>query len=214
MRALNNDGLEGPPLRGEELDQLAPNPLPPQAAEQAHGPGTLRTGEYSDLVRRLFQRPSAVSITSSGADSLHLGICEGIAAELAKTGKQVVVVPVDRLLLMNPVRVIDDLSLLPGVSPNVWVWPSIAQQVEVFGAGSIGEGEDWLERLRRNFHTVLLDCPPLEAMPGVAEISAMVDATLLVVQAGRSTRQQIRKDQLALQLSGATVAGCILIGAK
>ncbi len=194
---------------GGELDPFSSATMEPRGETNPRRPGP-----YTDLVRRLCYRPSAVSVTSSGAFTGQLAICEGIATELARTGKQVVVVPVDRLLLMNPIRVIDDLSLLPGVSPNVWVWPSIAQQLEVFGPDSVKKGEDWLERLRRNFHTVILDCPPLESMPGVAEISAMVDATLLVVEAGRSTRQQIRKDQLALQLSGATVAGCILVGGK
>lgn len=189
------------------LDPLAQGDLAQASDEGRVG----RSGEYTELLRRLFNRPSAVAITASGADTVQLGVCEGIASELAASGKQVVVVPVDRLLLMNPIRVIDDISLLPGVSPNVWVWPSIAQQLEVFGPRTLSGGENWLERLRRNFHTVILDCPPLESMPGVSEISAMVDATVLVVEAGRTTRQQIRKDQLALQLRGATLAGCILV---
>jgi Mrp family chromosome partitioning ATPase len=189
------------------LDPLAtPDAAPAVTEETAEYPKG-----YAELLRRLFYRPSVVAVTTSGTDAVQVDVCAGIAAELAASGKQVVVVPVDRLLLMNPIRVIDDISLLPGVSPNVWVWPSISQQMAVFGNQPINAGESWLDRLRRTFYTVILDCPPIEAMPGVTEIAAMVDATVLVVEAGRTTKQQIRKDQLALQLKGATIAGCVLV---
>jgi Mrp family chromosome partitioning ATPase len=185
--------------------------LTPQTATEAPSAADARPGDYSELVRRLFNRPSAIAVTASGVHGVQTGVCEGIAAELAAAGKQVVVVPVDRLLLTNPIRVIDDLSVLPVVSPNIWVWPSIAQQFEVFDQPPAPSGENWLARLRQSFHAILLDCPPIDSMPGVLELSAMADATLLVVEAGRTTRQQIRKDQLALQSKGATLAGCILV---
>ena len=190
------------------------DPAVHQQELQAAPSALARPGKYSELLTTLFQHPSAVAVTACGADIDQSGICEGIASELAASGKKVVVVPVDRLLLANPIRVIDDISLLPGATPNVWVWPSIAQQLEVFSPRALVEGENWLIRLRRGFHTVILDCPPLESAPEVCEFSAIVDSTLLVIEAERTTKQQIQKDQHVLRTRGINLAGCILVRGK
>jgi Mrp family chromosome partitioning ATPase len=65
--------------------------------------------------------------------------------------------------------------------------------------------------LRRDFDAVLLECPPVETAPAAAAIAAMADATVLVIEACRTTKQQIQRDQQALQLRGVKLAGCILM---
>jgi len=60
----------------------------------------------------------------------------------------------------------------------------------------------------------LLDCPATGATPAAAQLAAMADAAMLVVEAGRTTRRQIQHDQRALQLTGVKVAGCILMQQK
>ena len=96
--------------------------------------------------------------------------------------------------------------------PNVWLWPSESvQNIEPFKPREAVRSGNWLDDLRRTFDSVLLDCPPLAASTGAAEVAAMADATILAVEAGRTSKQQIQRDQRVLQLAGARLAGCILI---
>jgi hypothetical protein len=83
----------------------------------------------------------------------------------------------------------------------------------------------WLDSLRQDFDSIVLDCPALEIIPGggaigamvdatvlaVAAIAAMADATVLAVDAANTPKQQIVLDQRLLQLSNAKLAGCVLI---
>lgn len=172
-------------------------------------------GRYADLLRRLFNSPSAVAIVGSGIGSKCADVCYEIASELGAAGKRVVVVQVDRLLRMDPLTVLDETALVPGGAPNIWLWPAAAgHTIEFFKSRSaVGEG-NWLDYLRESVDSILLDCPEVRVGSGVTEIAAMADATVLVVEAGRSTGQKILVDQHALQLSGAKLVGCILIEGK
>lgn len=194
------------------LEKAASKTSFPRYATQTPIETPARPGEYLDLIRRLFHRPSAVAIVGSGAGGSANGVCEEIAAELAKSGKRVVVVPVASLLRMNPIVVPDKTAFMPGSARNVWLWPSpLGQQIEFFKSHGAADADSWLDCLRRNFDSVLLDCSAGEVTPGVADIAAMVDAVVLVAEAGRTTRQQIQRDQRALQLRDAQLAGCILL---
>jgi hypothetical protein len=171
-------------------------------------------GVYAELIRRLFDVPSAIAIVgamSSGSFG-GPGICESIATQVADSSKRVALVPVDRLLRMNAVPIPDDTSFMPGRAPGVWIWPSpVGQQIEFFKPRMRADPGDWLDCLRRNFDSVLLDCPAIDSVPEAVEVAAMADATVLAVEAGRTTKQQIMNTQNALRSRGARQAGCILI---
>ena len=77
--------------------------------------------------------------------------------------------------------------------------------------GPAASAAEWLDSLRLVFDSVLLDCPATETAPAAAQLAAMADAAMLVVEAGRTTRQQIQRDQRALQLRGVKLMGCILM---
>ncbi|MGC2107979.1 MAG: hypothetical protein WA655_00590 [Candidatus Korobacteraceae bacterium] len=171
--------------------------------------------EYHVLIRRLFQSHSAVALVA-GPGQRTGDICEGIAAELAASGRRVVLVRVDALLAMNPLPIPDESACAPGRAPNIWLWPSTAgAQVEFFKASApaLAAG-DWLDSLRRNFDSVLLDCPAVDTVAGGAEVASKADAAVLAVEAGRAPKQQIQRCQRALQSSGVKLAGCILIGRR
>jgi hypothetical protein len=170
-----------------------------------------RSGEYLDLVRSLFQGHSVLAVVDSGSGSRAPEACRGIAAELAASGNRVVIVQVASLLRMNQFP--DATACLPGRVPNVSLWPGTAgAPVEFFQSPAPEPSAgNWLASLRRNFDSVLLDCPPVETAPAAAAITAMADATVLVIEACRTTKQQIQRDQQALQLRGVKLAGCILM---
>src|SRR4030095_9627555 len=162
--------------------------------------------EYGELIQRLFQGPSAVAIVGIGLEKGVVGVCEGIAKELAAAGKRVVIVPVDSLLR-------SETSLISTLARNVWRWPSpLGRPLEFFNSSeSKPDAENWLDVLRRNFDSVRLDGPAVDMMFGVTEVAAMADAAVLVVQSGQTSRNQVQDDQRALQLRGDTLAGCILL---
>jgi Mrp family chromosome partitioning ATPase len=173
------------------------------------------SGEYLELIRHLFLGPTAVAVVGGNSGRSTEGvsaIVQSMAAELAAFGKRVVIVPVNQLLLMNSITAPDEQAFAPGDAQRIWFWPSSAsQKIEFFKSRESDTPGNWLDVLRRNFDSVLLDCPHVEGAPGVSEVGAMADAAVLVVETGLTSKQQIRQDQRALQLRGARVAGSILI---
>ena len=96
----------------------------------------------------------------------------------------------------------------------MWHWPSRpGQQNEFFNFRAPAGPGNWLDSLRGNFDSVLLDCPALEKAPGGVAVGAMAEAAVLAVEA-HTPRIQVLRDQRALQLSGVKLAGCILVNAK
>jgi hypothetical protein len=165
------------------------------------------SGDYEQL-RPLFTAPSAVAIVGQSSNN----VCESLAKVLASSGKRVIVVPVERLLRINPKEVPDETAFVAGNVPNVWHWPSpLDRQLELFKPRLRAGSGHWLDSLRRNFDAVLLHCECIEATPSAAEITAMADAAVLVVDGFRTAKQQVQREQHALQLTGAKLVGCILI---
>ena len=169
------------------------------------------SGEYLDLIRTLFQSRAVVAVVDSGSGARAPEACRGIAAELAASGNRVVIVEVASLLRMSQIP--DATACLPGRAPNVSLWPGTAgAPVEFFQSPASAPSDgNWLASLRRDFDAVLLDCPPVETAPAAAAIAAMADAAVLVIEACRTPKQQIQRDQQALQLRGVQLAGCILM---
>lgn len=179
--------------------------------------------QFPELIRRLFRDRSAVAIVSSGFDGVG-GVCDAIAAELGALGKRSVIVQVERLLNVSLAILSAENAPVPGSTPNVWHWPCpLDRQIEFFKSQSpvkIDAGK-WLDSLRQSFDYVLLSCPPLEpenpelqqmeAADGIAEVAAAADVAVLVVEASRTPRRQIQRDQIKLQLRGVKLGGCILI---
>jgi non-specific protein-tyrosine kinase len=67
-----------------------------------------------------------------------------------------------------------------------------------------------LARLQSAADLVVLDSPPLQAVADAAVLSSFVNATLLVIDAGRSRRRTVRPAREALARAGATVVGAVL----
>jgi hypothetical protein len=173
------------------------------------------SGEYVELIRRLFHGPAAVAVVG-GQIGIRAGsvsqIAQDLAERLSASGKRVVVVPIGDLLGTNLMSTPEEPASIPGSDPRIWVWPAPGgQKIEFFKSRECDDRVNWLDSLRRNFDSVLLDCPNVEDAPGVSEVAAMADAAVLVAQAGATSRQQVQQDCRALQLRGARVVGCILI---
>jgi hypothetical protein len=193
------------------LGRSGVNSVPPRTE---HPPleSLFRSGEYLYLIQRLFSMPSVVAIGGSGSGEAVRKICDDIAAEMASAGKRVVVVPSATVSGLSSLEAADDTAFVPGRAPNTWILPaSTGRQFEFPRLRQRADQENWVGGLRRNFDAALLECGGLGATPGVAEVMALADAAVLVVEAGRTSKHRVQRDQRALELKGAKLAGCVLI---
>jgi non-specific protein-tyrosine kinase len=67
-----------------------------------------------------------------------------------------------------------------------------------------------LDRLKAESDLVIFDSPPLAAVTDAAILSSFLDGTVLVIDAERSRRSDVRLARAALDRAGATVLGAVL----
>jgi Mrp family chromosome partitioning ATPase len=182
-----------------------------QSLEVRHLSQPAASREYTELIRRLFPSPAAVAVVGTIPGEDVSGICAGLAKELANSGKRVLVASVEKLLRMRPIPVPDATVFLPGEIPNVWSWRTPpGPRLEIFRSQATTEGQ-WLDTLRRSFDSVVLDCSAVFSESGAAEVAALADAAVLIVEAGKTDKQRIKHLQQTLELKGAKVAGIVLV---
>ncbi len=70
--------------------------------------------------------------------------------------------------------------------------------------------KDLLRQLTEKYDHVLIDSPPLTNVTDPVILSTMVDGVILVVQAGRSTRDLVRRARTELSSVGAKIFGVVL----
>jgi Mrp family chromosome partitioning ATPase len=70
--------------------------------------------------------------------------------------------------------------------------------------------KDLIQTLRTQFGLVIVDCRPLLASDDVPRLAHLVDGVIMVVQADRSTNQQLRHALQLLALTGAAFKGFVL----
>jgi len=105
--------------------------------------------------------------------------------------------PLENLIVKLP---IPNLSVLPcGPIP-----PNPAELI------SSDRMKDLLRNLGQQFDHILIDSPPLISVTDPVILSTMVDGSILVVQAGKSTRELVRRARQELGGVGAKVFGVVL----
>ncbi len=71
-----------------------------------------------------------------------------------------------------------------------------------------------LKTLHDNFTHVVIDSPPIASFTDGVLIASMVDGVILVVHAGKSSRQVVRRSKQLLNDIGAKIFGCVLNNAN
>ena len=92
------------------------------------------------------------------------------------------------------------LSLLPAGSPA----PSISSLLHSPRA------VEFLEGLRQEFHTVIIDTPPMLNMPDARVLGRLADGVILVVRSAQTTREAAAAAAQRLTEDGTRVLGTIL----
>jgi capsular exopolysaccharide synthesis family protein len=171
---------------------------------QPHGPAaeayrTIRTGILSMAQRRKLKVLAFVSPVQGEGKSM---TCANVAAAIGQTGKRVLTISADirRPTLHEFLGVPNELGLTEvlegGTSFETAVQRSEMGGVWVLTGGqpSAGPAEllqssmmsDLIEHVRGSFDFVILDCPPVLGLADSLAILPLADATMLVVQAGRT----------------------------
>lgn len=168
--------------------------------------------------------PRTLLITSALGGDGKTVTAANLAASLAQGGRRTILVEAD---LRRPT-----LGRLLGLVPDVGVTTVVAGKAS--RAEAIQESADFhvltsgpippnpsellgsqafralLAGLREDYDSVVVDTPPLIAVTDAAVTAAAVDAVLIVCQARRTTRPDLRKALFGLRAVDANVAGVVL----
>ncbi len=102
----------------------------------------------------------------------------------------------------------------------------LTQPTEINGLSIITSGSflpnpaEWLgssrmyeliEKLKeQKFHTIIFDTPPIGLVTDAALLSSMVDGTIIVIEGGRTHRNEVQKSYEAIKKVGGEVIGTVL----
>jgi capsular exopolysaccharide synthesis family protein len=180
---------------------------------------------------RLERQISLIQVTSPSAGEGKTSTVANLGVALARAGNRVVIVCCDLRRpriheffgLQNEVGFV---SVLLGESPltaAIQTVPGVAR-LALLAAGpppanpsellSSRRAEEVFDALRKNADFVLVDCPPLLPVTDAVVLSEQVDATLLVVNAGTTTRRRLHHAADLLRQVNAPLAGMVLNGAS
>lgn len=173
--------------------------------------------------------PKMLLITSSLPAEGKTTTATNTAISLAQTGAKVLIIDADMRrprvhsifgmpntnglsnLLANELSDRDlDAAILYDKSTRLFVMPSgpiPPNPAELIGSEQMAH---LLEMLRTRFTHVVLDSPPIASFTDGVLIASMVDGVILVVHAGVSSRQVVRKARVLLNEIGAKVFGVVL----
>ncbi len=164
---------------------------------------------------------SVIAFTSSSPGEGVSHVVRSFAAELVRhTGKLVVTVGAQRLQQLRAM----DYMQLPQLCVNtnlhnLWMLPnkefdcSLADTHYAQADAWQREPEFGLERVqafRSEFDYTLIDCPALKASYEAPMLAPIVDGMVLVVEADRTKREQIRRAQQTIGMSNGKLLGLVL----
>lgn len=170
-----------------------------------------------------------VLITSAGQGDGKTTVAANLGVALAEGGKHVLLVDAD--LRRPSVHRLFELPPAPGLSNALLheegELPVVATTVPGLSILAAGDpppnpGEfvasprlgRLLARARSSFDVVLIDTPPVSLVADAAVLAPSVDGVLLVVSAGRTKRDLVRRAKDQLEKVGARLLGVVLNNAK
>ncbi len=214
-RGVAARGAEGTPI--ELMVHHAPGSVMAEAARQ------IRTNLLFSSPDRPHRR---ILVTSAGPGEGKTMVASTLAAALAQTGQRVLLVDCDlrRSRLHQVFGLSNDVGVTTGVMdhargvaapratlvPNLSVLPAgpaVATPAELLHSDSF---RALLDELGTRFDRIVLDSSPVALVTDAAILASLVDATLLVVRAGRTPRVLATRAVAVLGDVGVKVAGTVL----
>ncbi len=189
---------------------------------------TLRTNlEFSALDKPL----QTMVVTSAGADEGKSTTLANLAVTLAQSGKRVILVDCDLRRpslhtvfgvpnncgvtdLMRDDSQLANPPLQDTPVPNLKVLTSgqlPPNPSELLGSRRMGEV---IQRLLAHADVLLFDAPPIIAVTDAALLSSKVDGVLMVIGAGKTSREHAKKAKALLDKAHARLVGAVLNNVK
>lgn len=183
---------------------------------------------YLEFIRTVFQAADEqgkllnriVAFTSSAPGDGVTHIVNTLAKEIA-THTQRRVLAVDSMGLQN-LRVADPHMISKQCAEtqieNLHTMP--AETAGLMGLRRPAQTSEWngdpeyrlscIKALRWNFDYVLVDCPSLSVSSDATTLASIVDGVAVVVAAGQTRREQIRRSQRVIEQAGGNFLGFVL----
>ncbi|HEY8204448.1 MAG TPA: hypothetical protein VIF81_06960 [Pyrinomonadaceae bacterium] len=176
---------------------------------------------------------AAVAFTSASGGEGVTHVTQLFAVEMARhTSRRTLVIAADRLQALG----VEDYMQMPWNChstniENLWMLPSNTRRVNGNGYHDdddqelprrthlmrMGKQEEELDTglnsvdaLRVSFDNILIDCGPLHESADAAVLASSVDGVVIVVEAGRSRRDQIVNAQRTIEQAGGKFLGFVL----
>jgi hypothetical protein len=178
---------------------------------------------YFPFNQQLLQTASAqpdtgllVAFTSPAPRTGVSYVVRSLAMDLARTTeKRILVVNLSRLQRFGAAQ---SLQQQHGEFRNLWL---LEDDTEANAATALALREShWrrneelrrasLEALQMSFDYVLIDCPSLKTSTAAAQLAPLVDGVALVIEAGRTRRDEIQSAQRTLALTPGRFFGFVL----
>ena len=175
---------------------------------------------------------AAIAFTSASGNEGVSHVTQLFAVEMARyTGRRTLVISAERLQTLG----VEDYMQMPwNCHPtnveNLWMLPANRSR-RVNGNGhaddqelpkrshlmrigkqeeEVDTGLDSVDALRVSFDNILIDCGPLHESSDAAVLASNVDGVVIVVEAGRSRRDQIVNAQRTIEQAGGKFLGFVL----
>lgn len=164
---------------------------------------------------------SVIAFTASAPGEGVSQVVRSFAAELVRhTGKRTVIVDAQRLQRLTAADYMHLLQLCVDTNiHNLWRLPNrelngrLAHTHHAQADAWQREPEFGVERLQAfssEFDYTLIDCPALKVSYEAAMLAPLVDGVVLVVEADRTKRDQIRRAQQTVGMSNGKLLGLVL----
>lgn len=179
-----------------------------KAEPQPHFPSTpaatpaVYSRPYAELAARLFTGASAHTLVAFAGVHRGAGVSRtvrGLASELVRTGKSVAAL--DGWLRTLPVAGAEPIEAEFERLPQILGAPLSADP----GAEAVA-----LPRLHDRYDCVLVDCGSLEASVDLLRFAPLSDGVVLVVEAGRTTKEQIDRAAQVIREAKGKLLGFVL----
>jgi tyrosine-protein kinase Etk/Wzc len=188
----------------------------------------LRTSIYYILKQNHWK---TLLFTSAGPSEGKSTTVSNLAISMAEKGVNSLLVdgdlrkPVLDLLFMGS-EIKDGLTSFLGQKIG---WQDVVRETAVKGLDFIGSGPavknapemlgtngmvKFLNETKKKYGVILVDSPPLLPVTDALILASEVDAVVLVVRAGRTTKKAVRKSIELLQSVGGSLLGAVLTGSK
>lgn len=188
-----------------------------------------RTLCTSLLYARMDQPPKVIVVTSFGAREGKSTTCANLAIALAQTGRSTLLLDCDfRRPVVHRVFELRNLKgtvdVLMGQNQLEEVWQEPLPNLKVLTTGPISPNPaelvgsrrfvEFLKRVRNKVEYVLIDAPPVAAVSDSLTLATQADGVLLVLDARKTRKVNVRRAVRSLEAVGANVIGTVMNNVK